>query len=111
MQILKKIAFSSVEESGGGPTLLLSYRSTGVVINTGTLCVSETADNAFYLFSASFPAVITGDIAYNTNNLSSPYNGANKYFKVYYSILPDTDSFIVQINPSGVITVITDCSP
>lgn len=109
MQIIKRIAFSSVEESGGGHSLSLSYRSDGATINTGNLCISETPDNPFYIYSSTFPIVTTGDIAYSTNNLSTPYNGANKYFNVAYAIFAPDDTYIVQINSAGVMTVIDYC--
>ena len=109
MQILKKIAFSTSEEPSGGEALSLSYRSSGATINTGNLCISETPDVAFYIYSTTKPVVTTGDIAYNTNNLSSPYNGANKYFNIAYADFIADDTYLVQIDSVGVMTVIDYC--
>ena len=111
MQILKKIAFSSVdEESTSTKTLFLSYRSAGVITNTGTLCASETANIPFYIYSSTRPVVSSLDVAYNTNNLSSPFNGGNKYYKVAFSDFVG-DTYLVQIDGFGLITVIEYCGP
>lgn len=108
MDILKKIVFATVEESGG-ETLTLSYRSGGVITNTGTLCTTENIDTFFYMLSSTPPTVTTGDIAYNTNNQTSPFNGGNKYYNVEFSTAMSGDSYIVQIDSSGVMTVIDFC--
>ncbi len=110
MKIIKKISFATEEEvgGGGGETLQLSYRSTpGLSVNTGTLCSTEITDFAFYMYSSTQPIVTTGDVAYNTNNLTSPFNGANKFYKVVFAI--STEEFIVQIDASGVMTVQEAC--
>jgi len=110
MRIVKKIMFATEEEigGGGGETLQLSYRSTpGLSVDTGTLCATEIVDFAFYMYSATQPTVTTGDIAYNTNNLTSPFNGDNKFYKVMFAI--GVTEFIVQINSSGVMTVQETC--
>lgn len=108
MDIATQIIFDTVEESGG-QTLVLSYRSGGVTTNTGTLCDTEGIDTFFYMLSSTVPTVTTGDIAYNTNNLTSPFNGGNKYYNVEFSTAPSGDSYIVQIDSSGVMTVIDFC--
>jgi len=111
MRIVKKILFATEEEAGGGgETLQLSYRSDpGLTVDTGTLCATEIIDEAFYIYSSTQPTVTTGDIAYNTNNLTSPLNGANKFFKVAFATATETDNFIVQIDASGVMTVQETC--
>lgn len=109
MQILKKIAFASVEENGSGESIIASLRSTGATINTGNLCSTETLTNTFYILSSTDPIITTGDIAYNTNNLSSPFNGADKFYKMTFSYSAGVNDFVGQIDSSGVITVLTAC--
>lgn len=109
MQIAKKIRLMTEDDAGGGSGILsLSERSAGVVSNTGTLCSTETPNVAFYIFSSTKPIVTSGDMAYNTNNLSSPYNGASKYFNVAFGGFAG-DTYIVQIDSFGEMTVIESC--
>jgi hypothetical protein len=111
MNINKKIQFATEEEDAGTGVLALSYRSNpGSSTDTGTLCADENTDFTFYMFSSTEPTVTTGDIAYNTNNLTSPFNGENKFYKVTFATGTEADNFIVQINGVGVMTVIETCS-
>lgn len=107
MKIIKKIAFATEEETSSS-SLYPSNRSTGVGVDTGTLCITETAFISFYIFTSSYPSVVNGDIAYNTNNLTSPFNGGNQYYKVSFVLSPDYEA-IVQIDSSGVMTLQETC--
>ena len=85
-------------------SLLPSYRSDpGVPTYLISLCESLIPDVPFFIYGNTC-VVQNGDIACNTNNIIDTFNGLDEYYKVYFAICPDT--YICQISPVGVITVI-----
>jgi hypothetical protein len=102
--------FNPEEVCGGGGEFVSAYRSSGSVTNTGTLCDTEDPDTPFFIVGASGCIISSGDYAYDTENIFDPFNGGDKFYKVYVTICDsETDSYICQIDFSGRIEVISEC--
>ena len=102
--------FDPEEVCGDGGEFISAYRSSGSVTNTGTLCDTEDPDTPFFIVGASGCIISSGDYAYDTENIFDPFNGGDKFYKVYVTICDsETDSYICQIDFSGRIEVISEC--
>lgn len=77
----------------------------GLVTNPGTMCSTETADVSCYLYSTTLPIISSGDIIYNTNNQTSPFDGGNQYYKITNGV----NTYIVFVNDLGVLNVEDVC--
>ena len=104
MKIIKKIAFATEEETVN-PVIEAFRSDPGVAINTGTLCTTETPDVLCYLYSTTFPIISSGDIIYNTNNQTSPFNGGG----LYYKMTNGTNNYVGTISALGVIAIEDIC--
>lgn len=104
MNIAKKILFATEEDTTS--TVISCLRSDpGVSIDSGTLCTTENANFECFLFSTTTPIVSSGDIVYNTNNQTSPFDGENKYYKLDNG----TNTYVVLINNVGELNVVDIC--
>jgi hypothetical protein len=104
MDISKKIAFATEDDET--TTVISGLRSDpGVSVDTGTLCGTEIANTTCYIYSETTPIVSSGDIVYNTNNQTSPFNGGSDYYKLNNG----ANSYIVTIDAVGVVAVIDLC--
>jgi len=89
----------------------LAYRSDGTSTSVD-ICDLETPDNAFYILGNVGCVIDTGNTAYNTNSVLDPFDGGDLYYLVYVAICDElTDTYIVQINSVGYITLIGICEP
>jgi len=107
---LEIISFDGLSQINCGEIgLTLSYRSDGTS-TTVDICNLETPDVEFYILGNAGCVIETGNIACNTDNLSNPFDGGDLYYLAYVAICdPLTDTYIIQINSVGYITVIDVC--
>jgi hypothetical protein len=107
LEIISFVGVSEIncEEIG----LTLSYRSDGTSTSVN-ICTLESPDVEFYILGNAGCVIETGNIACNTDNLSDPFDGGDLYYIAYISICDAlTDTYIIQINSVGYITVIDVC--
>jgi hypothetical protein len=91
--------------------LELAYRSDGTSTSVD-ICDLETSDNEFYILGNVGCVIDTGSTAYNTNSALDIFDGGDLYYIIYVAICESTtDTYIVQINSVGYITVIGICEP
>ena len=88
---------------------LLSTSKTGGY--TGVNAAVNACADPYYLDQlwATVHPIINGSIIYNTNVITDPFNGGNKYYAVRYS--GDTNSYTIQISPTGVVSNTATCVP
>jgi hypothetical protein len=107
LEIISFVGVSEIncEEIG----LTLSYRSDGTSV-LPDICTLESPDVEFYILGNLGCVIETGNIACNTDDLSDPFNGGDLYYLAYVGIcVSTTDTYIIQINSVGYITVIDVC--
>jgi len=107
LEIISFVGVSEIncEEIG----LTFSYRSDGTSV-LPDICTLESPDNVFYILGNGTCVIETGDTAYNTDSLLDPFDGGDLYYLAYVGICDSlTDTYIVQINSVGYITVINIC--
>jgi len=104
MNVSKKIVFATEDETVS-PVFSALRSEFGLSIDPGTICSTELADFDCWIYSPTHPILASGDIVYNTNNQTSPFDGENKYFKLSNG----TNSYVVLIDNSGVVSVSDLC--
>ena len=107
---LEIISFVGVFEINCGEIGLdLAIRSDGTSTSVD-ICNLEVLDTNFYILGSAGCVIETGNIACNTDDLSDPFDGGDLYYIAYISICDElTDTYIIQINSVGYITVIDVC--
>jgi hypothetical protein len=105
---LEIISFVGVLEVSCG--LQSALRTVGA--NEGEYSCEDVPFANLYIYGSPSCVIETGNIACNTNNILDTFDGEDKYYLVY-KILCTTefDTYILQINSEGVITVIGICEP
>jgi hypothetical protein len=108
LEIISFVGVSEINCEGVG--LDLAYRTTGA--NEGEYSCEDVPFVNFYILGNGTCVIETGDTAYNTDSLLDPFDGLDKYYLVYVAICDVLiDTYIVQINSVGYITVIGICEP
>lgn len=107
---LEIISFVGVSEIDCGEIGLdMAIRSDGTSTSVD-ICDLEVLDTNFYILGNAGCVIETGNIACNTDDLSDPFDGGDLYYIAYISICDElTDTYIIQINSVGYITVIDVC--
>ena len=109
LEIISFVGVSEIdcEEIG----LDLAYRSDGTSTSVD-ICNLEIIDTNFYILGNGTCVIENGDTAYNTDSLLDLFDGGDLYYIAYVAICDAlTDTYIVQINSVGYITVIGICEP
>lgn len=110
IEYLEIISFTGVVEVDcGGIELDFAYRSNGTII-LEDICDIETPDVEFFIYGNSVCVIDNENIACNSNNILDTFDGQDKYYIAYVGICDSlTDTYILQIDSEGVITVIDIC--
>jgi len=108
LEIISFVGVSEINCEGVG--LEEALRTAGSSVGEYS-CEDVPFDN-FYILGNGTCTIETGDTAYNTDNLLDPLNGLDNYYLVYKMICTsEFDTYILQINSVGYITVIGLCPP
>lgn len=93
------------------PPLALAYRNdVGDASYSESLC-SQTTTESFYIAGSTSPAISTGDMAFNSEDYTDPFDGSNRYYKMYFASGTEFDNYICQVDENGYITVMFNCVP
>jgi hypothetical protein len=111
IEYLEIISFTGVVEIDCASIELdLAYRTTGA--NEGEYSCEDVPFVNFYIYGNAGCVIETGNVACNTNNILDTFDGLNKYYLVYLAICTvEFDTYILQIDSEGIITVIDICPP
>jgi hypothetical protein len=108
LEIISFVGVSEIDCEGVG--LDMALRTAGS--NAGEYSCEDVPFDNFYILGNGTCVIETGDTAYNTDSLLDPFDGGNLYYLIYVIICDSlTDTYIVQINSVGYITVIGLCPP
>jgi hypothetical protein len=107
LEIISFVGVSEIDCEGVG--LDMAIRSDGTSTSVD-ICDLEVLDTNFYILGNAGCVIETGNIAYNTDSLLDPFDGGDLYYIAYVAICESTtDTYIIQINSVGYITVIDVC--
>ena len=108
---LEILSFTGVVEIDCGSIELdRALRTVGA--NEGEYSCEDVPFADLYIYGSPSCVIADGNIACNTDNILDTFDGEDKYYLVY-KILCTTefDTYILQINSEGLITVIGICEP
>lgn len=104
---LKKIASTFIEDDTPIPTIGLALRTGSVAIDG---CGSGTLSTSCRILCQTSNEINTGDTLYTGISGTTPFNGANLYYRLVLQIWDEAEgSRICQISSLGIITVSTTC--
>jgi hypothetical protein len=109
LEIISFVGVSEIDCEGVGLDMALRSDGTSTSVD---ICNLEIIDTNFYILGNGTCVIENGDTAYNTDSLLDLFDGGDLYYIAYVAICDAlTDTYIVQINSVGYITVIGICEP